>query len=89
MKRMRVCLLAALLLLPSGCGTVKKIIGWGDNKEEQTKKPPTTTKVARPSPEKARIITTTLSKWALYATITLVVLLGVRYGIKKMANKKE
>jgi hypothetical protein len=89
MKRIHVCLLAALLLLPSGCGTVKKIIGWGDSKEERTKKPSTTTKVVRPSSEKERITTTTLSKWALYATITLVVLLCVRYGVKKMASKKE
>jgi hypothetical protein len=90
MRRMHICLLSALLLLPSGCGTVKKIIGWGGSKEEQTKKPPTTTRVARPSPEKARITTTTLSKWALYAAITLVVLLGIRYGVKSWAtNKKE
>ena len=87
---MRVCLLATLLLLPSGCGTVKKIIGWGGDKEEQTEKPPTTTKVVRPSPEKARITTATLSEWALYATITLVVLFGIRYGVKSWAtNKKE
>ena len=89
MKRMRVCLLAALLLLPSGCGTVKKIIGWGDSKEDQTKKPSATTEVVRPSPEKTQITTTTLSKWALYSTITLVILLGIRYGVKKMTNKKE
>ena len=81
--------MSALLLLPSGCGTVKKLIGWGGSKEEQTKKLPSTTKVLRPSPEKARITTTTLSKWALYAAITLVVLLGIRYGVKRITNKKE
>ena len=89
MERIHVCLLAALLLLPSGCGTVKKIIGWGDGKEEQTKKLTTATKVTHPSSEKASITSTTLGKWALYATITLVILLGVRYGVKKMTNKKE
>ena len=90
MKKIHIYLLVALLLLPPGCAGIKKVIGWGDSKEEQTKKPPTTTKVVRPSPEKARITTITLSKWALYATITLVVLLGIRYGVKSWAtNNKE
>jgi len=87
MKKMHIYLLAALLLLPSGCGTVKKIIGWGDSEEEQTKKPPTT-KVVTPPPKKVRVTTTTLSKWTVYAAITLVVLLGVRYGVKKATKGK-
>ena len=83
MKKIWIGLLCFALVSFAGCGTIKKVFGGGDQEKEETPR------VAPPSSEKVKITTTTLSNWALYAAITLSVLFGVRYGVKKIANKKE
>ena len=83
-------MLGVLLLFPSGCGTIKKITGWGSDEEEQTKGTTntTTTKVI-PPPEKVKITSTTAINWVLYSVITVAILFAIRYGGKKVTNKKE
>ena len=76
-----------MLVSFAGCGTIKKVFGGGDQKKEET--PKGTPRVVPPPSEKVKITTTTLSNWALYAAVTLGVLFAVRYGVKKITNKKE
>ena len=89
MKKIYIYILGVLLLFPLGCGTIKKITGWGGDKEEQTKGSTSTpTKKVIPPPEKVKITSKTAVNWVLYSAITVAVLLALRYGIKKITKKK-
>jgi hypothetical protein len=89
MKKIYICLLGLSLLLPLGCGTFKKITGWGSDEEKQTKGTTntTTTKII-PPPEKVKITSTTAINWVLYSAITVAILFAIRYGVKKATKKK-
>jgi len=88
MKKICIYLLGLSLLLPSGCGTIKKITDWGSDEEGQTKGSTNNTTKVIPPPKKVKITSTTAINWVLYATITLAILFAVRYGVKKVTKKK-
>jgi hypothetical protein len=89
MKKIYIYLLGLSLLLPLGCGTIKKITGWGSDEEEQTKGSTNApAKKVIPPPEKVKITSKTAINWVLYSAITVAVLLAIRYGVKKATKKK-
>ena len=87
MKSIQIYLLCFLVLF-SGCKTIKRTFGFGEEEEKQSPKNPTT-KIVPPVPsDKVAITSTTLSNWVLYSLITLAILFTIRYGVKKM-NRKD
>jgi len=91
MKKIYIYVLGIILFFPLGCGTIKKITGWGSSEESQSNAPTNTaTKVVPPPPSKKMQITSkTVTNWVLYSAITVAILLALRYGVKKVTSKKE
>jgi hypothetical protein len=91
MKKIHIYVLGILLLFPLGCGTIKKMTGWGSSEENQSNDSTNvTTKVVPPPPSKKMQITSkTVTNWVLYSAITVAILLALRYGLKKITSKKE
>ena len=81
MRKYLVCLFCATMVLSSGCGTIKKLISGG--KSEDPKEEVSSPEVVVPPQKPAKVTTTTLSKLALYSLITLTILFGIRYIIKR------
>ena len=88
MKKIYIYILSVLLFFALGCGTIKKITGWGDGDEKTGDSTSTTTKVV-PPPEKVKITSKTAINWVLYSAITVAILVALRYGVKRITNKKE
>lgn len=64
-----------------GCGTIKKVVGWGESDSDKPKRP-STPKIMPPS-SPVKITSTTLSNLALYLLVTLGILFGIRYIINR------
>ena len=85
MKKWLVYLCFIVVVLPLGCGTIKKIVGW--DKDPAPSKENPSKKIIVPPSEPIKITSTTLSNLALYSLVTLIVLFAIRYGLKKYDNK--
>jgi hypothetical protein len=96
MKKVAIFIFCVLIFF-SGCKMVKAIgeaVGIGGDKKEQTTK---TTKIVdkdgkviiKPTPSKVPITSKTMQNLLLYCAITLVVLFGVRFGVKKLTKKDK
>ena len=83
MRKYLALLVCIVAVSPLGCGTLKKVIGWGDEAESAPPKKNPPKKIIVPPSKPVKITSTTLSNWALYSLITLTVLFGVKYLINK------
>lgn len=81
MRKYLVYLFCVMMILPSGCGTIKKFISGGKSEEPKGEKTPQ--EIVVPPPKLIKVTSTTLSKLALYSLITLTILFGARYIIKR------
>ena len=81
MRKYLVCLFCATMVLSLGCGTIKKFVSGG--KSEEPKEEVSSPEVVVPPSKPVKVTTTTLSKLALYSLITLTILFGARYIIKR------
>lgn len=86
MRKWLVYLCCIAMVLPLGCGTFKKIVGWDKEPSDSSQKNPPQ-KIIVPPSEPVKITSTTLSNLALYSLVTLMILFAIRYGLKKYNNK--
>jgi hypothetical protein len=81
MRKYLVYLFCVMMVFPSGCSAIKKFVSGG--KSEEPKGEVSSPEVVVPPQKPAKVTTTTLSKLALYSLITLTILFGIRYIIKR------
>tara|TARA_B100000131_G_scaffold323091_1_gene379763 strand:+ start:5264 stop:5515 length:252 start_codon:yes stop_codon:yes gene_type:complete len=81
MRKLLGYLCCTIMVFSLGCGTIKKVVGWGESDSGEPKKP-AQPKIIPPS-NPVKITSTTLSNLALYLLITLVILFGIRHIINR------